>query len=349
MQKYDPAKHHRRSIRLKGYNYASAGAYFVTICVSHRHRLLGEIQQGVMYPSAAGKMVQQVWDELPLHYEGVEIDTFVVMPDHIHGIIILKGYGGLTLGDVVHRFKSFTTAKYRHGVKSHYWEAFEQRLWHRNYYEHIIRNERALQNIRRYIANNPIAWRKKIDKSSRPMTVPLSSDRLILRRWNPDSETEAAFEIYGDPEVMQWIGDGTTVDNIETLRKRLQQRNQQCLALNDGIGFWAIVEQETGYPIGTVILKRLPDGDGQPTANWEVGWHLRKASWGKGCATEAARVILNYGFRVLKLLSIYAIAYPENRPSIRVMERLGMKALGLTSQYYGRNNLVLYRATPPVR
>ena len=176
----------------------------------------------------------------------------------------------------------------------------------------------------------------------------LESDRLILRSWNPDSETESAFEIYGDPEVMQWIGDGTTVEDIATLRERLRQRNQQCLDLNDGTGLWAVVEQKTGYPIGTVILKRLPDGEGRLTADWEVGWHLRKASWGKGYATEAARAIVDYGFMALKLPCVYAIAYPENRPSIRVMERLGMKALGLTDQYYGRDNLVLYQAIPPV-
>ncbi|MBW4515305.1 MAG: GNAT family N-acetyltransferase [Timaviella obliquedivisa GSE-PSE-MK23-08B] len=174
------------------------------------------------------------------------------------------------------------------------------------------------------------------------------SDRLLLRQWNPDAETEAAFEIYGDSEVMQWIGDGTTVSDIGTLREKLRRRNQQCLDLNDGTGFWAIVEQETEYPIGTVILKRLPDGDGQITPDWEVGWHLRKASWGKGYATEAARAIVDYGFKVLKLPCIYAIAYPENRPSIRVMERLGMTAVGLTSQYYGRHDLVLYQATSPV-
>ncbi len=160
MQKYDPAKHHRRSLRLPGHDYSAAGAYFVTICVNHRHRLLGEIRQGVMVPSAAGEMVQQVWEELPFYYEGVGIDAFIVMPDHIHGVIVLQRCGGLTLGDVMHRFKSFTTAKYRHGVRAESWREFEQRLWLRNYYEHLIRDERALENIRRYIFNNPIAWRK---------------------------------------------------------------------------------------------------------------------------------------------------------------------------------------------
>jgi putative transposase len=160
MQKYDSAKHHRRSIRLPGHDYSTAGAYFVTICVNYRHRLLGKVQQGAMVPSAAGEMVQQVWEELPLHYEGVGIDAFVVMPDHIHGVIVLQRCGGLALGEVVHRFKSFTTAKYRHGVRAENWQEFEQRLWLRNYYEHLIRDERALENIRRYIFNNPIAWRK---------------------------------------------------------------------------------------------------------------------------------------------------------------------------------------------
>jgi [ribosomal protein S5]-alanine N-acetyltransferase len=176
----------------------------------------------------------------------------------------------------------------------------------------------------------------------------LESDRLMLRSWNPDTEVEAAFNIYGDSEVMQWIGDGTIAEDTKTLSDRLRQRNQQCLDLSDGTGFWAVVERKTSHPIGTVILKRLPDGDGKPTDDWEVGWHFRKASWGNGYATEAAQVILSYGFGVLKLPCVYAIAYPENYRSIKVMERLGMKELGLTNQYYGRDNLVLYRATPPV-
>jgi [ribosomal protein S5]-alanine N-acetyltransferase len=176
----------------------------------------------------------------------------------------------------------------------------------------------------------------------------LEGDRLLLRNWNPDTEAEAAFEIYGDPEVMQWIGDGSTVEDTGKLRERIQQRNQECHDLDDGTGFWAIVEQSTGHPVGSVILKRLPDGNGKLTTDWEVGWHLRKTYWGQGYATEAAQMILDYGFGVLKLPCIYAIAYPENHRSIRVMERLHMKALGLTCQYYGRDNLALYQASPPV-
>jgi REP element-mobilizing transposase RayT len=188
---YDSRRHHRRSIRLKGYDYRQAGAYFVTVCVQDRECLLGQIVDGGMWLSEAGRMVQSVWDELPAHYPGVDIDAFVVMPNHIHGIILLTGNNvgatprgcpddsivdavdgmvgatprgcpdgatGLSLPDVVHRFKSFTTAQYRHGVKNHGWIPFPGRLWQRNYYEHIIRNDHELHRIRQYIAENPEKW-----------------------------------------------------------------------------------------------------------------------------------------------------------------------------------------------
>ncbi len=155
---YNPDIHHRRSIRLKGYNYSQAGAYFVTICVNQRRSLLGTINNGIMHPSSAGKMVQTIWDEIPSHYQGIALDAFVLMPNHIHGIIILESNTSMKLGDVVHRFKSLTTAKYRHGVYNQQWPAFEKRLWQRNYYEHIIRNEESCNRLREYIKNNPLLW-----------------------------------------------------------------------------------------------------------------------------------------------------------------------------------------------
>ncbi|HPN32919.1 MAG TPA: hypothetical protein PK843_00255 [bacterium] len=88
---YDPNKHHRRSIRLKGYDYSQAGAYFVTICTQNRQCLFGDVTDGEMRLNAAGQMVQSVWDELPLFYPGVDIDEFVVLPNHVHGIVILVG------------------------------------------------------------------------------------------------------------------------------------------------------------------------------------------------------------------------------------------------------------------
>jgi hypothetical protein len=88
--KYDSSQHHRRSIRLKGYDYSQAGAYFVTICINQGLHALGEIRNSRMYPSQSGEMVQTVWDELPLHYPGIAVDTFVLMPNRVHGIIVLR-------------------------------------------------------------------------------------------------------------------------------------------------------------------------------------------------------------------------------------------------------------------
>jgi len=193
--KYDPKKHHRRSIRLKGYDYSRAGAYFVTICTQTRACLFGEISDGKMKLNDPGTMVQTVWDEIETHYPVIETDEFVIMPNHIHGIIVIIGtnhagagpracpcdaqphkmeqpQGGqrnetghpqgiaptLSLPDVVHRFKSLTTKRYIDGVKQNGWPPFPGRLWQRNYYEHIIRNENELNRIRQYIINNPVRW-----------------------------------------------------------------------------------------------------------------------------------------------------------------------------------------------
>ena len=187
VNKYNPEIHHRRSIRLKGYDYSRAGAYFVTICIQDRTCLFGGINGGKMVLNDAGYMVQSIWNELPIHYPGVKIDQFIVMPNHIHGIIILSDVGAgapacpnaeqsqgierlegrgnhggiaptMSLPDVVHRFKSFTNTKYIIGVKQHNWQRFPGKLWQRNYYEHIIRNEDELNRIREYIMNNPARW-----------------------------------------------------------------------------------------------------------------------------------------------------------------------------------------------
>lgn len=89
--RYDPTLHHRRSIRLQGYDYAQAGAYFVTICTQGRECLFGEIVDGQMRLNEAGKMAWNTWHEMPKHYPRVQIDAFMVMPNHIHGIVILVG------------------------------------------------------------------------------------------------------------------------------------------------------------------------------------------------------------------------------------------------------------------
>ena len=225
--RYDPDKHHRRSIRMRGYDYTQAGAYFITICTQDRECLFGTIVDGCMHMNDAGRMVQSVWNEIPDHHPGVDVDAFVVMPNHVHGIIILTGEragaaddGGvgarpracpvprrdvhplgkgqprgvaptsppqpsgvaptvdrgvaaagkrMSLPDVVHRFKSLATARYRHGVYELGWPSFPGRLWQRNYYERIVRNEEALSRIRHYILDNPARWKKDIENpNTRP-------------------------------------------------------------------------------------------------------------------------------------------------------------------------------------
>ena len=173
--KYDPERHSRHSIRLAGYDYAHPGAYFVTICTKNRECLFGEIVEGIMRVNDAGQMIQSLWDELPQHYPGVDIDAFVVMPNHVHGIIALTPVEAgpctcpdngrprgaaptMSLMDVVHRLKSLTTARYRHGVAEQDWRPFPGKLWQRNYYEHIIRDENELACIRQYIIDNPMRW-----------------------------------------------------------------------------------------------------------------------------------------------------------------------------------------------
>jgi len=89
--KFNPEIHHRRSIRLQGYDYSQAGAYFVTICTQNRECLLGEVVAGETQLGAAGKMTQAVWDEIPEHYLGIDVTEFVVMPNHVHGIIVIVG------------------------------------------------------------------------------------------------------------------------------------------------------------------------------------------------------------------------------------------------------------------
>lgn len=171
----------RRSLRLQGYDYAQAGAYFVTLCTQDRICLFGEIVDEQMRLNDAGKMVLASWDALPDRFRGIDLDEFVVMPNHIHGIIVLTDStavgaglvpardgpidagrattrGAPTVGEVVGAFKSITTVLYIRGVNQSGWPPFRGRVWQRNYYEHVIRDEASLHGIREYIVNNPLQW-----------------------------------------------------------------------------------------------------------------------------------------------------------------------------------------------
>lgn len=164
-------RHHRHSLRLKGYDYSQVGAYFITICVRNRECLFGEIVNGKMFLNNAGHMVEKWYFELPKKYSDIQCLEYIVMPNHFHCIIQNVGadlhvcpypnkgeHAGSPLRNIVQWFKTMTTNDYIRNAKQNGWEPFEGKLWQRNYYEHIIRNETELNALREYIVNNPLKW-----------------------------------------------------------------------------------------------------------------------------------------------------------------------------------------------
>ena len=180
--KYDPKIHHRKSIRLRGYDYSQAGLYFITICTQNRRHLFGEIvgadsisAHDSIILNHAGKMIEQIWYEIHNDFDNTQLHEFVIMPNHIHGIIeIPVGVDSIsaqistpnraekdsapTLSDIVQSFKRHSTIKYITMVKQHILPPFDKRIWQRNYWEHIIRNENEYERIAQYIMGNPAKW-----------------------------------------------------------------------------------------------------------------------------------------------------------------------------------------------
>jgi REP element-mobilizing transposase RayT len=145
----------RRPLRLKGYDYSQPGAYFITICTHERIPLFGEIIAHQMRPNSYGMIVTAVWNELPDHYPNAALDAFIVMPNHIHGIIILGDEAGkrYPLPEIARGFKTFSARAINERRQTR-----TAPLWHRGYYEHVVRDEKALSGIREYIVNNPARW-----------------------------------------------------------------------------------------------------------------------------------------------------------------------------------------------
>ena len=243
MAKYDPQKHHRRSIRLKEYDYSSPGAYFVTVCTKGRECVLDD-------PVVAG-IIRDVWHALPRWFPTTALDEFVVMPNHVHFIVWIRPPDGCTtvgatlavaptdgetgmvgatlavaqitsvahdgtgaraslaptdiewvipkpqkvnpnpsLGDVVGTFKSLVFKVYLDWIQTHD-PARRAKFWQRNYYEHIIRSERTLRTIRRYIRQNPDNWVLDRDNPDniRHLSAPKTVEEYVREALTSDEST----------------------------------------------------------------------------------------------------------------------------------------------------------------
>lgn len=168
--------HNRRSIRLKGYDYSSPGAYFVTIVTHGRLPILGKLISGEIQLSILGRIIEECWQEIPSHFPLVSLDAYVIMPNHLHGIVninddhIETAKNGLpnpiknnkssqnvpqqqSLGAIIGLYKSSATKRIRQ--RQIY---YPNPIWQRNYYEHIIRNEEDYEQIFDYIQANPLNW-----------------------------------------------------------------------------------------------------------------------------------------------------------------------------------------------
>jgi REP element-mobilizing transposase RayT len=173
IMKYNPNFHHRRSIRLQGYDYSQKGLYFITICSKNREHFFGRIVKDKsdqkMILSSSGQVVENCWFEIPAHFPNVKLYEFIVMPNHIHGIIEIIAQStapistkeklsvtlfrspSMTIGSVLRSFKIGVTKWHRSNTDI--WD-----VWQRSFHDHIIRDEKAYFNISNYIKNNPNSW-----------------------------------------------------------------------------------------------------------------------------------------------------------------------------------------------
>jgi REP element-mobilizing transposase RayT len=171
----DPNQYHRRSIRLEEFDYSSPGVYFVTVVTRGYKCIFGKIIDKEMHIYELGKIVQDCWQEIPVHFSHIDVEPFIVMPNHIHGIITIHenvGRGTIMLAHA--RYRAPTIEKFGKPVIGSiptiirtYKAAVSRRvrrelrmvnIWQRNYYEHIIRNQLELEDIADYLLANPENW-----------------------------------------------------------------------------------------------------------------------------------------------------------------------------------------------
>ena len=153
----------RKSNRLEGYDYSQAGCYFVTVCVQDMQCLFGEIVEGRMVLNEAGEIVNARWQWLFERYDYVELDDYVVMPNHLHGILIIQHRrdrsrpvptDALKIKSLSELVGAFKTTSSKH-IRENALVSFK---WQRSFYDHVIRDDDDLKRIREYIQNNPLEW-----------------------------------------------------------------------------------------------------------------------------------------------------------------------------------------------
>ena len=145
----------RKQLRLPDYDYSTEGFYYVTVCTYNRNRLLGKIENGKMILSRYGKIADYTWQDLKNH-NSIELYEYVIMPDHIHGIIQLHG-GLKDVSEIVRQFKTFTSKRINEFLKQNGLQPFfAGEIWQRSFYGHVIRDENDYLEKVQYIINNPL-------------------------------------------------------------------------------------------------------------------------------------------------------------------------------------------------
>ena len=178
-RRYNPDLHQRRSIRLRGYDYTQDAAYYVTIVTHGRRTLFGDIVDGEMRLNDTGQLTVDAWEWLATQHPYVELDSYIVMPNHLHGIVVITDQakdGSQTgpttprkpLGRLIGAFKTVSTKQVNlaQGTPA-------QLLWQRSYYEHILRNDQSMERTRQYILDNPLQW--AFDSENRLAITPTPS------------------------------------------------------------------------------------------------------------------------------------------------------------------------------
>ena len=159
IEKYNN-KYRIPSARLKGWDYGADAIYFVTICTNDRQHYFGEIEDNTMQLNAVGLIAQQCWLDIPKYFPNVILDTHVVMPNHVHGIVIIdnkldnhdedKKWKSGTLGVIINQYKRIVTLNAR--------KTDPNFVWQTRFHDHIIRNQKSFQTIQEYIQENPLRW-----------------------------------------------------------------------------------------------------------------------------------------------------------------------------------------------